>query len=76
MVDRTAPYLGEPLYREESYSPTYKFGEGDWVLVDIDESGGTRQDKDGKVCVLARRTIAMYCRVRHARFLAHRRREH
>jgi hypothetical protein len=46
-LGRTTPYLGERLYREESYSPAYEFGEGDWVCVDIAPGGGFKEDKDG-----------------------------
>ena len=46
-LGQTAPYGGEKLYREESYNPCFEFGEGDYVLLDIDpETNDVKYDKD------------------------------
>jgi len=47
-LGRTAPWMGERLYREESFSPTYEFGEGDYILMDVDpQTNNFKLDKDG-----------------------------
>ena len=47
-LGRTIPFNGERLYRSESYDPQYEFGEGDWLLMDIDPQTNTfKYDKDG-----------------------------
>jgi len=47
-LGRIVPYNGEALYREESYSPFYQFVEGDYVLMDIDQTSDEfKVDKDG-----------------------------
>jgi len=35
-LGRTLPFNGERLYRAESFDPHYQWGEGDWLLMDID----------------------------------------
>ena len=45
-LGRRLPYNGERLFREESYDKRYQWGEGDWVLMDIDpETGDIKYDK-------------------------------
>jgi len=47
-LGRVAPFHGERLYREESYAPRYEFGEGDYLIMDIDPSTDDfKVDKDG-----------------------------
>jgi len=48
-VGRTDPYRGERLYREETYTPAYEFGCGDFAVVDLDApAGAPKLDKHGK----------------------------
>ena len=52
MLLREVPYMGERVFREESYSPLYEFGIGDWVCLDVDpKTGGWRLDAHGYVLV-------------------------
>jgi len=45
-LGRTLPYHGERLFRKETFDDFYQWGEGDWVLMDIDpETDNFKYDK-------------------------------
>jgi len=39
-LGRTQPFMGERLYRVETYDPHYEFGEGDYLIMDVDPKTG------------------------------------
>ena len=61
-LGRTVPFNGERLYRAESYDSKYEFGEGDWLLMDVDPvTNNFKYDKDNNPLVRTVNETAFEC---------------